>query len=162
MKKPPPIPADSWDYPSKEEWPNYTKAEIDALKAANPRLFSSRRSWHVILMQVGITLILSAFFYLFLGSAENSVYTYSALIGGSIGFLPSTLFLLRLELAKATNNNSAGTYLSALVSGELLKIVLTVLLFIAFAVKLPDLKWMPLLLVYVATLKCYLLAWFWK
>ncbi|WP_173941782.1 ATP synthase subunit I [Polynucleobacter antarcticus] len=156
-------PADQWEDSAEEIWPSYSKQDIEALKALNPRLFTNSRSWYVILMQIGITLVLSFFFFIFVGSPDNSVYTYSALVGGSIGFLPSTLFLLRLELAKASNKNkSAGTYLSALVSGELLKIVLTVLLFIAFAIKLPDLKWVPLLVAYVVTLKCYLLAWFWK
>jgi len=48
------------------------------------------------------------------------------------------------------------------VSGEFIKIVATILLFIFFAFKQPDLKWIPLLVTYLATLKCYLLGWFWR
>jgi len=83
-------------------------------------------------------------------------------VGGLIGFLPSALFLLRLEAAKKNVKSSPGGYLTAVVSGEFIKILATILLFIGFALKQPDLKWIPLLVTYLVTLKCYLLAWFWK
>ena len=83
-------------------------------------------------------------------------------MGGLIGFLPSALFLVRLEVAKKNVKSNPGGYLAAVVSGEFLKILVTVLLFIGFALKQPDLKWIPLLVTYLATLKCYLLVWFWK
>ena len=119
-------------------------------------------AWWVVVSQAVITLVIAAACYVFSSLADKSVYTYSALVGGLIGFLPSALFLMRIEAAKKSVKSSPGGFLAAVVSGEFIKILATIVLFIGFALKLPDLKWIPLLVTYLATLKCYLLAWFWK
>jgi len=151
-----------WEEPEEEKYRVYSKAEMDALRLANPKKFASINSWRVIFAQITITGLFGALWGIF-GEADNrSVYTYSALVGGLIGFLPSTLFLLRLTAAKKNSKSNPGGYLAAVVSGEFIKILATFLLFIGFALKQPDLKWIPLLVTYLATLQCYLLAWFWK
>ena len=153
---------DAWDEPSEDTYRIYSKAEIDDLRRANPRQFASINGWYIVLAQMVITLIIAGCCYIFSGPGNRIVYTYSALVGGLIGVLPSALFLMRLEVAKRSSQSSPGGYLTAVVSGEFLKILATVLLFIGFALKQPDLKWILLLVTYLATLKCYLLAWFWK
>jgi ATP synthase protein I len=135
---------------------------MDALRKAKPRNFASINSWWVVLSQVAITLVVASICFIFFDQANRSVYTYSALVGGLIGFLPSALFLMRIEAAKKSVKSSPGGFLAAVVSGEFIKILATIVLFIGFALKQPDLKWIPLLVTYLATLKCYLLAWFWK
>ena len=151
-----------WDDQENNSFKALSKVEMDALRKANPRNFTSINGWKVILLQVVLTLIIACFCYFFSESTARLVYTYSALVGGLIGFLPSALFLVRLEVAKKNVATGSGGYLVAVVSGEFLKILATILLFIGFAIKQPDLKWIPLLVTYLATLKCYLLAWFWK
>jgi ATP synthase protein I len=49
-----------------------------------------------------------------------------------------------------------------LVTGEIIKIIATVAMFVLVIVFYPELDWLPLLLTYVLALKCYLLAWFFK
>jgi ATP synthase protein I len=135
---------------------------MEALRKAKPHNFRLMNSWWIILSQVTLTLIIAFACFIFSNQADKSVYTYSALVGGLIGFLPSALFLVRLEAAKKNVKSGSGGYLAAVVSGEFIKILATALLFIGFALKQPDLKWIPLLVTYLATLKCYLLVWFWK
>ena len=154
--------AGNWDEKEDDSYKALSKAEMDALRKAKPKSFSSINGWLIVGIQVVLTLIIASFCYLFGELTERSVYTYSALVGGLIGFLPSALFLLRLEAAKKNVKSSPGGYLTAVVSGEFIKILATILLFIGFALKQPDLKWIPLLVTYLATLKCYLLGWFWK
>ena len=153
---------DIWDEYSEDTYRTYSKEEMDGLRKANPKKFASLNSWFIVLAQIVITLAIAGACYIFGEIGSRIVYTYSALVGGLIGFLPSTLFLLRLEAAKKSSKSSPGGYLTAVVSGELIKILATILLFIGFALKQPDLKWIPLLVTYLATLKCYLMAWFWK
>ena len=153
---------DLWDENSDDAYRPYSKEEMDGLRKSNPKQFASQNSWFIVLAQIVITLAIAGTCYIFGESSSRIVYTYSALVGGLIGFLPSTLFLLRLEAAKKSSKSSPGGYLTAVVSGELIKILATILLFIGFALKQPDLKWIPLLVTYLATLKCYLMAWFWK
>ena len=154
--------SDAWDEREDDEYKTLSRVEMDALRKARPKSFSSINGWTVVISQVVLTLVISGFCYLFVKGGERSVYTYSALVGGLIGFLPSALFLMRLEVAKKSVKSSPGGFLTAVVSGEFIKILATVLLFIGFAIKQPDLKWIPLLVTYLATLKCYLLAWFWR
>ena len=151
-----------WDEIEEDSFKTLSKEEMDALRASKPRNFSSINSWWVVLSQVAVTLVIAGACFVFSSQADKSVYTYSALVGGLIGFLPSALFLMRIEAAKKSIKSSPGGFLAAVVSGEFIKILATIVLFIGFALKQPDLKWIPLLVTYLATLKCYLLAWFWK
>ncbi|QWD70433.1 ATP synthase subunit I [Polynucleobacter sp. UB-Siik-W21] len=151
-----------WDEIEEDSFKTLSKEEMDALRASKPRNFSSINSWWVVLSQVAVTLVIAGACFVFSSQADKSVYTYSALVGGLIGFLPSAMFLMRIEAAKKSVKRSPGGFLAAVVSGEFIKILATIVLFIGFALKQPDLKWIPLLVTYLATLKCYLLAWFWK
>jgi ATP synthase protein I len=162
VKKEPPIVLREWEEGEADSYRTLSKEEMDALRKAKPRNFASINSWWVVLSQVVITLVIAGACYVFSSLADKNVYTYSALVGGLIGFLPSALFLMRLEAAKKSVKSSPGGFLAAVVSGEFIKILATIVLFIGFALKQPDLKWIPLLVTYLATLKCYLLAWFWK
>jgi ATP synthase protein I len=162
VKKEPSTGLREWVENDNDAYKTFSKEEMDALRKAKPRNFASLNSWWVVLSQVAITLAIAGICFIFFDQANRSVYTYSALVGGLIGFLPSALFLMRIEAAKKSVKSSPGGFLAAVVSGEFIKILATIVLFIGFALKQPDLKWIPLLVTYLATLKCYLLAWFWK
>ena len=162
MNKELPISKHPWDEIDNDSYQALSKAEMEVLRKAKPHNFKLINSWWIVLSQVALTLIIASACFVFSNEADKSVYTYSALVGGLIGFLPSALFLVRLEAAKKNVKSGPGGYLAAVVSGEFIKILATVLLFIGFALKQPDLKWIPLLVTYLATLKCYLLVWFWK
>jgi ATP synthase protein I len=162
VKKEQPTPRYQWDEVNGDFYKALSKEEMDVLREAKPQNFRLMNSWWIVLSQIALTLAIAAACFVISGQADKSVYTYSALVGGLIGFLPSALFLMRLEAAKKNVKSSPGGYLAAVVSGEFIKIVATVFLFIGFALKQPDLKWIPLLVTYLATLKCYLLVWFWK
>jgi ATP synthase protein I len=118
--------------------------------------------WRVVASQALLTIISMAICAYFLDGRRISVYTYSAFWGGLIGVLPSALFLLRLELAKRSSAPSPGKFLAALVSGEFIKLAVTIGLFIGVAFTYSEVMWVPLLITYLATLKCVWLAWFWK
>jgi ATP synthase protein I len=162
VKKEPSTGLREWVENDDDAYKTFSKEEMNALRKAKPRNFASLNSWWVVLSQVAITLAIAGICFIFFDQANRSVYTYSALVGGLIGFLPSALFLMRIEAAKKSVKSSPGGFLAAVVSGEFIKILATIVLFIGFALKQPDLKWIPLLVTYLATLKCYLLAWFWK
>ena len=162
MNKELPISKHPWDEIDDDSYKALSKEEMELLRKAKPHNFKLINSWWIVLSQVALTLIIASACFVFSNEADKSVYTYSALVGGLIGFLPSALFLVRLEAAKKNVKSGSGGYLAAVVSGEFIKILATALLFIGFALKQPDLKWIPLLVTYLATLKCYLLVWFWK
>ena len=162
MNKKSVVHSQGWDDLEGDAYKTLSKEEMNALRVLKPRSFATLNPWWIICIQVVFTLVIAFAYFIFSESLERSVYTYSALVGGLIGFLPSALFLMRIEAAKKTNKTSPGSFLAAVVSGEFIKIFFTIVLFIGFALKLPDLKWIPLLVTYLVTLKSYLLAWFWK
>lgn len=154
-------PSDSWDEPE-EEIRVYSKAEMDALRDAGIIKLASLPAWKVVASQVMLTIASMVICVFFWDVGRISVYTYSAFLGGLIGFLPSTLFLLRMELAKRSQRLNPSKFVAALVSGEFIKIVVTIMLFVGIAFAYPEVKWVPLLITYLAALKCVWLAWFWK
>jgi ATP synthase protein I len=103
-----------------------------------------------------------AIWSVFGGVTELSLYTQSSFLGGLVCVLPSALFLIRLELAKKTQITNPRKYVAALVSGELIKISVTLMLFLGVAYLIPGVLWVPLLVTYVLALKCVWLAWLWR
>lgn len=83
------------------------------------------------------------------------VAALSALVGGVICWVPSTVFAMQL---KARARTSMGAWMLA----EGIKLGLTIAMFIIVAVYFKDVRWLPLLVTYVLALKTYWLALAWK
>jgi ATP synthase protein I len=155
--------AGNWDEPEKELFRVLSKVEMEsALKknsvSSNPPLLPRR----ILAAQVTVTLLSMLFWSVFGGVTELSIYTQSAFLGGLVCVLPSALFLIRLELAKKTQILNPRRYVAALVTGELIKISATLMLFFGIAYLIPSVLWVPLLVTYVLALKCVWLAWLWR
>ena len=151
-----------WDEPEEEVIRVYSKEEIVALQQSDATKYRALSPWKIVLAQVLITAISMVFWSIFGEPVGVSLYTQSAFLGGLISVLPSALFLIRLELAKNTQILNPGNYLAALVSGEFIKIVVTLMLFLGVAYWIPGVLWVPLLVTYVLALKCVWLAWLWR
>jgi ATP synthase protein I len=143
-----------------------TRAELEVIlgsEALKPSRISVKR---LFLLQALVTL-LSCLAWAW--SVKGKPYgldssAISSLLGGLIAIIPAGLFALRARLLATTANGSkvVGSSIVGLVTGELIKIIATVAMFFLVIVFYPELDWLPLLLTYVLTLKCYLLAWFFK
>jgi ATP synthase protein I len=152
---------DPWKDPE-EPFRVYSSEEMQALLQTSKRKSRFTLPWRVVAAQVAVTVVGALIACIFWDDGRISVYTYSAFLGGLIGVLPAVLFLLRLEVARGAQRLTPGGFLSALVSGEVIKITATIAMFIWLAFNYTELKWIPLLLTYIVTLKCYLLGLFWR
>jgi ATP synthase protein I len=153
---------DEWDKPEEEVFRVYSKDEIDALQQRNASQYRALSPWKIILAQVLITVVSMLFWSIFGEPVGVSLYTQSAFLGGLISVLPSALFLTRLELAKKSQRLNPGSFLAALVSGEFIKIAVTLMMFVGIAYLVPGVLWVPLLVTYLLALKCVWLAWLWR
>ena len=151
-----------WDEPEEDVIRVYSKEEIVALQQSAATKYPALSPWKIILAQVLITAISMMFWSIFGEPVGVSLYTQSAFLGGLISVLPTTLFLIRLELAKKSQRLNPGRFLAALVSGEFIKIAVTLMLFIGVAYYVPGVLWVPLLVTYLLALKCVWLAWLWR
>ena len=154
--------ANDWDEPEEEVYRVLSKEEMAALQASNAVKHPPLSPWRILAAQVVVTVLSMVIWSIFGGPVGVSLYTQSAFLGGLISVLPSALFLIRLELAKSMQILNPGNYLAALVSGEFIKIVVTLMLFIGIAYWVPGVLWVPLLVTYVLALKCVWLAWLWR
>jgi len=154
--------ADDWDDLEEEAVRVYSKEEIVALQQSNAAKYRVLSPWKILLAQVLITAISMVFWSIFGEPVGVSLYTQSAFLGGLISVLPSALFLIRLELAKKSQRLNPGSFLAALVSGEFIKIAVTLMLFVGIAYFVPGVHWVPLLVTYLLALKCVWLAWMWR
>jgi ATP synthase protein I len=154
--------AKDWDEPEEEVYRVLSKEEMTALQASNAVKHPPLSPWRILVAQVVVTALSMAIWSIFGEPAGVSLYTQSAFLGGLISALPSALFLIRLELATKAQVLNPGNYLAALVSGEFIKIVVTLMLFLGVAYWLPGVLWVPLLVTYVLALKCVWLAWLWR
>ncbi len=153
--------ANEWDEPE-EAIRVYSKEEIVALQQHNATNYRSLSPWKIILAQALITAISMLLWSVFGEPVGISLYTQSAFLGGLICVLPATLFLIRLELAKKSQRLNPGSFIAALVSGEFIKIVVTLMMFLGIAYYFPGVLWVPLLVTYLLALKCVWLAWLWR
>ncbi|QKM63768.1 ATP synthase subunit I [Polynucleobacter tropicus] len=154
--------ADDWDELEEEAIRVYSKDEIVALQQSNATKYRILSPWRVLLAQVLITVISMVFWSFFGEPVGVSLYTQSAFLGGLISVLPSVLFLTRLEVAKKSQRLNPGSFLTALVSGEFIKIAVTLVMFLGIAYLVPGVLWVPLLVTYLLALKCVWLAWLWR
>jgi ATP synthase protein I len=152
---------DPWKEPE-ETYRVYSSDEMRALLQTNSSKSRLTLPWGVVASQMLATLLGALISCIFWDDGRISVYTYSAFLGGLIGVLPAVLFLLRLEIARGAQRLTSGGFLSALISGEVIKITATIAMFIWLAFNYAELQWIPLLLTYIVTLKCYLLGLFWR
>ena len=152
--------ANDWDEPEEEVYRVLSKEEMTALQASNAVKHPPLSPWRILAAQVVVTALSMLIWSVFGEPIGVSLYTQSAFLGGLISVLPSTLFLIRLEMAKKTQILNPGNYLAALVSGEFIKIFVTLMLFLGVAFLIPGVLWVPLLVPYVLALKCVWLAWF--
>ena len=154
--------ANDWDEPEEEVYRVLSKEEMAALQASNAVKHPPLSPWRILAAQVVVTVLSMVIWSIFGGAVGVSLYPQSAFLGGLISVLPSALFLIRLELAKNTQILNPGNYLAALVSGEFIKIVVTLMLFLGVAYLIPGVLWVPLLVTYLLALKCVWLAWLWR
>ena len=154
--------ANDWDEPEEEVYRVLSKEEMLAIQASNALKHPPLSPWKILAAQVAVTVLSMVIWSIFGEPVGVSLYTQSAFLGGLISVLPSALFLIRLELAKSMQILNPGNYLAALVSGEFIKIVVTLLLFLGVAFLIPGVHWVPLLVTYVLALKCVWLAWLWR
>jgi ATP synthase protein I len=153
---------DDWDRPEEEVYRVLSKEEMTALQVSNAVKHPPLSPWKILAAQIAVTALSMMIWSIFGEPAGVSVYTQSAFLGGLISVLPSALFLTRLELAKKTSIFNPGNYLAALVSGEFIKIVVTLMLFVGVAYWIPGVQWVPLLVTYALALKCVWLALLWR
>jgi len=153
---------DEWDEPKEEVYRVLSKAEMVALQQSNATKYPAPSPWKLVLAQVLVTAVSMVVWSIFGEPVGVSLYTQSAFLGGLISVLPSALFLIRLELAKKSQRLNPGSFLAALVSGEFIKIVVTLMLFFGIAYFVPGVLWVPLLVTYLLALKCVWLAWLWR
>ena len=153
---------DDWDEPKEEVYRVLSKAEMVALQQSNAKKYPALSPWKIVLAQVLVTVVSMVVWSLFGEPVGVSLYTQSAFLGGLISVLPTTLFLTRLELANKSQRLNPGRFLAALVSGEFIKIAVTLMLFIGIAYFVPGVLWVPLLVTYLLALKCVWLAWLWR
>ena len=138
-----------------------SRSELEGLLGANALKPSKMTIGRILLMQVAVTLLSGLAW-----SAKGKPLSLdspaiSAVLGGLAALVPALLFALRTRVMTG-GVNVAGASILALVTGELLKIIATVAMFILVVVFYPGLVWFPLLLTYVLALKCYWLAWMLK
>ena len=143
---------------SEEFPPPLSKAELEALLGSNA-LRPSKITVKRLLFLQGLVTLLSWIAW----SAKGKPFgldsaAISALLGGLAAIVPATLFAMRAKVL-SSRTNVMGASVFALVTGELIKIIATVAMFVLIIVLYPKLDWLPLLLTYVLALKCYWLAW---
>jgi ATP synthase protein I len=134
-----------------------TRAEMEALLGRAP-LRPSRVTVKGLLILQGLVTIISGLAWSATGNQFGlGSSAISAIFGGLIAVVPGILFAARAKVL-STRANALGLTVFALVTGELLKIIATIAMFILVIMFYPDLDWLPLLLTYVLALKCYWLA----
>lgn len=152
----------SWDEDDQEVevYRTLGRDEAKALFGNHKKAFATISPWLVVRIQLLTTGVCTLFWTIFADPMEGrTLYTYSAFWGGFIGFFPAMVFALRVRMSRGMKDPSPGRMLSAIVSGELMKIVLTIGLFLGAAFAVPNLQWLPLLVTYILTLMSYWLAW---
>jgi len=152
------------DQQNQEEFerPALTREEalgIFSEKDLSPQVSSP---WKIVKFQCVLTItvtmlsiVWSMFFY-----TEGLVV--SVLLGGVLGVIPTSAFIIRVNLFKKTQSRFANRFVSTLVYAEVIKITLTLTIMMLTIRLFPNLNWLCFLGMYVITLQSYWLIGFVK
>ncbi|KAF1031438.1 MAG: hypothetical protein GAK33_07510 [Burkholderia lata] len=130
-----------------------TRAEAQALFGPEVSRPSRVTPYRVVIAQMVLSLVATLAWWLF--SKSPGPAAQSAFLGGAIGWVPSAVFAARLKFGGA--NTVMGWMF-----GEALKLGVTIAMFVAVALRFPDVHWVPLLITYLVALKTYWLALAWR
>jgi len=104
----------------------------------------------VVMAQVVVTLLSALAWAVF--AQEQAASGWSAFFGGTVCFVPSGFFALRLWMSRGQPS------VGGLVAGEAIKVFATLALFVLVIVLYRDLRWVPMLVTFLLTLKTYWVA----
>ncbi|WP_059410917.1 ATP synthase subunit I [Cupriavidus basilensis] len=147
-------PRDAWDDEAQREEEAVeplSRADAETLFGARALRPSRMTPGRVVLAQVAVT-ILSALAWRLFAGGNAAAAGWSALFGGVVCFVPSGFFALRLWMSRER------TSVGGLVVGEAIKVFATVALFVLVVVLYRELRWVPMLVTFLLTLKAYWVA----
>ncbi|MGG1945444.1 ATP synthase subunit I [Trinickia sp. NRRL B-1857] len=146
---------DAWDAEQQDKnFVPLTRAEAEKLFGSDVSRPSRVTPFKVVKAQVVLSLVVTLVWWLFYKPPGPAAL--SALLGGAICWVPSALFAARLKGA-----GGAGSILTWMI-GEMLKMGVTVAMFVAVAVWYHGVQWLPLLVTFLVTLQTYWLALAWR
>ena len=142
------------------EYLQLSKEQAQALFTNNELTPRVSNPWQIVKFQCLLTIaftIVSAIYSLFFDRFDS---LYSVVLGGLLGVIPSSVFIIRIQAVKKSLN--AKKFISSWMFAEVIKITLT-LTIIIFVVRLfPNLNWVCFLGMFVITLQSYWLVGFKK
>ena len=150
------------DASGEKEHTRLSKQEVEAIftqKELTPKVSSP---WQIVKFQCYLTFaftIVSSIYSLIVGI--NDV-VFSVFLGGILGVIPSTVFIIRVRFKKFGLGLTAGSFVSALVYAEVIKITLTFTIILLVVRFYPNLNWLCFLGMYLITLQSYWLIGFVK
>jgi F0F1-type ATP synthase assembly protein I len=133
--------------------------EIFSEKELMPRVNSP---WQIVKLQCVLTFAFTIIAILWSFYFYTKGLVLSVVLGGALGVIPSSVFIIRASAVKKSNLVSAKRFISSWVYAEVIKITLT-LTIIIFVIRLfPNLHWLSFLGMYLVTLQSYWLIGFIK
>ena len=133
--------------------------EIFSEKELTPRVNSP---WEIVKLQCVLTFAITIIAILWSFYFYTKGLVLSVVLGGALGVIPSSVFIIRVSGVKKSNLVSAKRFISSWVYAEVIKITLT-LTIIIFVIRLfPNLHWLSFLGMYLITLQSYWLIGFIK
>ena len=142
------------------EYLQLSKEQAQALFTNNELTPRVSNPWQIVKFQCLLTIaftIVSAIYGLFFDRFDS---LYSVVLGGLLGVIPSTVFIIRVKIYKYGSDSRK--FLSSLVYAEVIKITLTVTIILMVVSLYPNLNWLCFLGMYLITLQSYWLIGFVK
>jgi ATP synthase protein I len=130
-----------------------TRTEAEKLFGPQVSRPSRVTPFKVVMAQMVLSLVATLVWWLFY--EPPGAAALSAFLGGAVCWVPSALFAARLK--------SVGASASILtwMTGEALKMGMTVAMFVAIGLGYHDVRWLPLFVTYLIALKTYWIALAW-
>jgi ATP synthase protein I len=127
-----------------------TRAEAEKLFGPKVSRPSRVTPFRVVMAQMVLSLVATLVWWLFY--EPPGAAALSAFLGGAVCWVPSALYAARLKKV------GAAASILTWMSGEALKMGVTVAMFVAIGYWYHDVRWLPLIVTYLIALKTYWIA----
>jgi ATP synthase protein I len=148
------------DETSEPEYKRLTRDQAHALFTENQLAPKVTSPWQIVKLQIFLTFAFTIASVIYSLIFDEKHLVLSVVLGGTIGVIPSVVFIIRIQAVKKSLN--ARKFISSWMYAEVIKITLTLTIIILVIRLVPNLNWLSFLGMFVVTLQSYWLIGFLK
>ena len=111
--------------------------------------------WQIVRLQIALTIFFTLISLIMESLMGFEPRAWSIFFGGALGFVPSSVFMIRIQMFRKSINKGAKGFVGSLVYAQVIKVTLTLTIILFVVGNYKSLDWLSFLVMYFTSLQAY-------